>query len=1090
MIRKEVQEVLATLKCLQDNTEDYLFVSDLAQGKAYFVKDLSERFMLEPRENHDYSIVEWQEAIYKPDREVVMQAARMLSSNTISLDSVVFRLVGRDGETVWVNCKGSMRTEWMLVGSMSKSTLKHQIDPMTGLRNSDQLHIDLDRDIKDGQPGYLVLFDMDDFQNINTSYGRAYGNQVLQWAGQLLEECMGRDSRVYRLDGDRFAAKLTGVTTETIDVRYQELQSKLSPNYSMSAGALQYPYKQVEDSNTLFQYAETSMDQAKREGKNRLMFFSDQWYEKHLYKVELTEEMRRSTKNDFQGFELYFQPQISRDGYKVNGAEALLRYQSYYQGMVSPVLFIPLIERSGLIIPVGKWVIRESFRQCRNWRKVEPDFVMSINLSYIQLRDNTLVSYITEELEKAQIPGSAIILELTESEQLQEFAEFNKLFYALGRMGIRIAIDDFGTGYSSLAYLKSLEVDEVKIDRCFVSKIQYGDYNYRLIRNVIELARSLDIQVCCEGVESEEELEVLEQMRPEKMQGFLFGAPVPAETFEQNFLIKSPQNTEEMRRRYSMYLDMRSRGGKVVSERSNEQDLLNILDAMEEMIYVADMATHEVYYMNQTCKRITGCYEYKGRKCYEIMYGRSEPCEFCTNHLLKKQGCFEWDVDSKHLKTKLILRDKLISWEGRTVRLGMGMRSEVIEQYTHRCEDKKFLESGMIKALVRYRETDDLKQAVHGILEYLGDFYKAEQGMLFLHNEAEDKWESLDKWQDIRINSASYREMEFDSGRIAKLLAHLHNGKMYVLDNVDAVREIAPEEWKIMKCKDIFGLMVCPLICQGRLFGFFELDNPKSLTSERYLLQGIADYLAEDLSKRGYFQSAQTEEAGKIRDTMQQNEILELTQLGLWVIRIDTASDTYSMHADSRMLQLLQVDGEKSGREIFDHWYGRINDGYYKYIQTAMDRMMQGDEVISVEYTWNHPDLGEVPVRCVGKLSGEKDGVYTLKGYHRLLSDMRKLQFLSYNNEPEMFEYNEKKHTIYFHTNRNLIYGRSRKEDGFPYTWIRRGIIHPYFIDRFQQMFTNVDAQDDIQYEDILLLNKDKEFAWYRVCLLYTSRCV
>ena len=590
MIRKEVQEVLATLKCLQDNTEDYLFVSDLAQGKAYFVKDLSERFMLEPRENHDYSIVEWQEAIYKPDREVVMQAARMLSSNTISLDSVVFRLVGRDGETVWVNCKGSMRTEWMLVGSMSKSTLKHQIDPMTGLRNSDQLHIDLDRDIKDGQPGYLVLFDMDDFQNINTSYGRAYGNQVLQWAGQLLEECMGRDSRVYRLDGDRFAAKLTGVTTETIDVRYQELQSKLSPNYSMSAGALQYPYKQVEDSNTLFQYAETSMDQAKREGKNRLMFFSDQWYEKHLYKVELTEEMRRSTKNDFQGFELYFQPQISRDGYKVNGAEALLRYQSYYQGMVSPVLFIPLIERSGLIIPVGKWVIRESFRQCRNWRKVEPDFVMSINLSYIQLRDNTLVSYITEELEKAQIPGSAIILELTESEQLQEFAEFNKLFYALGRMGIRIAIDDFGTGYSSLAYLKSLEVDEVKIDRCFVSKIQYGDYNYRLIRNVIELARSLDIQVCCEGVESEEELEVLEQMRPEKMQGFLFGAPVPAETFEQNFLIKSPQNTEEMRRRYSMYLDMRSRGGKVVSERSNEQDLLNILDAMEEMIYVADMA--------------------------------------------------------------------------------------------------------------------------------------------------------------------------------------------------------------------------------------------------------------------------------------------------------------------------------------------------------------------------------------------------------------------------------------------------------------------------------------------------------------------
>ena len=151
-----------------------------------------------------------------------------------------------------------------------------------------------------------------------------------------------------------------------------------------------------------------------------------------------------------------------------------------------------------MIVQVGKWVLKEAIAQCAKWRRYNPEFRMSINLSYIQLQQPDLSQYIYDLLEQEGIPGEAIILELTESMQLQDYTKYNQLFYQWGKRGIQISMDDFGTGYSSLSYLKSLAIDEIKIDRCFVSRINMSAYNYRLLRNILELARSAQIRVVCE----------------------------------------------------------------------------------------------------------------------------------------------------------------------------------------------------------------------------------------------------------------------------------------------------------------------------------------------------------------------------------------------------------------------------------------------------------------------------------------------------------------------------------------------------------------------------------------------------------------
>lgn len=210
-------------------------------------------------------------------------------------------------------------------------------------------------------------------------------------------------------------------------------------------------------------------------------------------------------------------------------------------------------------------------------------------------------------------------------------------------------------------------------------------------------------------------------------------------------------------------------------------------------------------------------------------------------------------------------------------------------------------------------------------------------------------------------------------------------------------------------------------------------------------------------------------------------EILMATKLGLWIIEIDTNKDEYRMFVDESMSDILGVKGEAlSPEEYYWHWYDHINDGYYSYVNMAVREMMNSGEIIELEYTWNHPTRGEVPVRCVGVLEKQEQGVYTLRGYHRINGDMVKKSFLKYPGQ-EMFEYNEKKQTIYYHTDRFLIKGEQKKENNFPVCWLEQGMVHPYFAESFRELLTSVKEKKDKQVLDLMLKNKKDEFEWFRM---------
>lgn len=213
-----------------------------------------------------------------------------------------------------------------------------------------------------------------------------------------------------------------------------------------------------------------------------------------------------------------YQPQISAEDYSIISAEALLRFESKTKGQIFPDQFIPVLEQTGLINEVGVWVVDEALRKCKQWREFLPDFKISVNISPKQLEKKRIAAQITRLLTKHGLPGEALILEITESAQLDENEEVYAILTKLRQVGIKIAIDDFGTGYSNLGNLKHLHANILKVDRVFIRDIKENGYNYNLIHNVIEFAKSNSLKVCLEGVENTSELIVLSGLQPDIFQ--------------------------------------------------------------------------------------------------------------------------------------------------------------------------------------------------------------------------------------------------------------------------------------------------------------------------------------------------------------------------------------------------------------------------------------------------------------------------------------------------------------------------------------------------------------------------------------------
>jgi diguanylate cyclase (GGDEF)-like protein len=397
---------------------------------------------------------------------------------------------------------------------------------------------------------FAVLFlDIDRFKVVNDSLGHAVGDQLLITTARRLQLCLRPEDTVSRLSGDEFAILLNEVKDVSDAIRVAErIQAKLKVttvfaavkrSTTISIGITMFNDKYAQPQEILAD-ADTAMYRAKILGGGRYQIFDTNMLTKALAQLQLEDDMKRAIKN--QEWLVYYQPIISLANGKVSGVEALIRWMHPQRGIVAPLDFIPVAEETGLIIPIGEFVLRTACLQAKAWRAAGlSELWVSVNLSTRQFQDQNLVQKIESILLETGLPSNGLRLEITESVAMQDLAYGIRVLKDLNKLGVHVSLDDFGNGYSSLNYLKQFPLKVLKIDQSFVQDIMVNKNSNAITMAIIAMARSLGLEVVAEGVEKEEQLAFLKSKFCDEVQGFLFSEPLPASELagllQKNFLI-------------------------------------------------------------------------------------------------------------------------------------------------------------------------------------------------------------------------------------------------------------------------------------------------------------------------------------------------------------------------------------------------------------------------------------------------------------------------------------------------------------------------------------------------------------------------
>ena len=520
----------------------YIYVTDMKTGQARWSMGAVWYFDM-PGEYMDDPANLWGSKIHPDDRDAYFADIDDVFTGKSNKHSCQYRAMNRYGEYVWLECKGTMIYDEdgnmsIFAGLMTRLDGQNKYDSLTGLLSRYEFY---ELGFDEGK-GSVLLVGIDDFRKVIGMYGYSYGDEILVTLAKRLSELCGKDKGLYRFNGDEFIVVMPDASEEQVirlflDIRREAGKLLMSDGrkveLSLSAGVTEYPVPQG-GRDELINRVEHALDYVKKNNKGGISYYTMEIERQQLRSAALKEELKHSIDNDFAGFELYFQPWVDAKGDKILGCEALIRWKGERIKDAGPMEFIPILEESGDIIPVGRWVMKQAMQQQKEWQQRYGDFIVSFNVSYQQFLQEGYVEELVQAAKDYQIKPEQMVLELTESCRVENTEKLSVVFSKLRENGFNVALDDFGTAYASLELLKKLPADNIKIEHSFVRELGENghDLDYAIIETLMFLSKRANCDVVVEGVENQAVDKIIRKMDATYLQGYYYSRPVCKEDFE------------------------------------------------------------------------------------------------------------------------------------------------------------------------------------------------------------------------------------------------------------------------------------------------------------------------------------------------------------------------------------------------------------------------------------------------------------------------------------------------------------------------------------------------------------------------------
>ena len=484
----------------------------------------------------------------------IQQIIKTGESETISTESIILST----GQYIAheVNIVAEKDTTGKIIGALAigrnvteRKNIEKRIefmshhDPLTGFANrilaKERTAYFLTQAKQKGNKVALLFIDLDEFKTINDSLGHSMGDIMLKMVALRLEECITANDTISREGGDEFLIILSNIndTSEVESIANKLMQEFKQPfnlnnnliTASASIGIALYP-DDGENFEQLLQSADAAMYKAKEIGKNNYCFYTQQMKDDLIGSFHIQNDLKNAIEN--KEFVLHYQPQIDLKQNKIIGVEALIRWQHPTQGLISPINFISIAESSGLIVPIGEWVMLEACKQAALWNKQGKNIVVAVNVSAVQFKRGNLNEIVKNTLQVTGLDPQYLELELTESILIHDTENVLNTIKTIKELGIKLSIDDFGTGYSSLSYLKRFAVDKLKIDQSFIRDLLNDQEDASIVKTIIQMAKSFNLRSIAEGVENSDVLEIIKQFGCDEVQGYHFAKPMALNDFE------------------------------------------------------------------------------------------------------------------------------------------------------------------------------------------------------------------------------------------------------------------------------------------------------------------------------------------------------------------------------------------------------------------------------------------------------------------------------------------------------------------------------------------------------------------------------